>query len=71
MISIIGPSKRYAKIELCVNDESKDLPTKESDVEQRDIRYANDIKTKIDNISLLLNKFKIIVIQQLLQQLQI
>ena len=48
-ISIIGPKSKYASIELFENDERSVLPTNESDVEQSDIKYANNISISIDN----------------------
>ena len=40
-ISIIGPNSKYAIIPALLNDDSKDFPTNESDVEHNDNKYAN------------------------------
>ena len=48
LTSIIGPKSKYASIELFENDDKRLLPTNESDVEQSDIKYANNISISID-----------------------
>ena len=44
-----------------VNNNSNDFPTKESDVEHSEIRYANIIRINIDKASLFWNIVKIVL----------